>query len=42
MKKCVNKILPENIKAQTGFTGKRFSTCFLKQMIEQSLNTNTM
>ena len=28
MKKCVNKILPENIKAQTGFTGKRFSTCF--------------
>ena len=28
MKKCVNKILPENIKAQTGFTAKRFSTCF--------------
>ena len=28
MKRYVNKILPENVKAQTAFTGKRLSSCF--------------
>ena len=28
MKRYVNKILPENIKVQTVFTGKRLSGCF--------------
>ena len=28
MKRYVNKILPENAKAQTAFTGKRLSSCF--------------
>ena len=28
MKSYVKKILPENVKAQTAFTGKRLSSCF--------------
>ena len=28
MKKDVNKILPENVKVRTAYTGKRLSTCF--------------
>ena len=28
MKRYVNKILPENVKVQTAFTGKRLSSCF--------------
>ena len=28
MKRYVNKILPENVKVQTTFTGKRLSSCF--------------
>ena len=28
MKRYVNKILPENVKVQTVFTGKRLSNCF--------------
>ena len=28
MKRYVNKILPENVKVRTDFTGKRLSSCF--------------
>ena len=28
VKRYVNKILPENVKAQTSFNGKRFRRCF--------------
>ena len=28
IKRYVNKILPENVKAQTSFNGKRFRKCF--------------
>ena len=30
MKNYVNRILPENVKVQTAFTGKRLSSCFKK------------
>ena len=28
MERYVNKILPENVKIETAFTGKRLSSCF--------------
>ena len=28
MKRTISKILPENIKIRTTYTGKRLSTCF--------------
>ena len=41
MKRYVNKILPENVKVQTAYTGKRSSSCF-KTKDNTKLNINTI
>ena len=38
-KRYVNKILPENVKVEKTYTGKRFKVA-LKQKIKQSLSIN--
>ena len=40
-KRYVNKILPENVKVEKTYTGKRFKVA-LKQKIKQSLSINKM